>query len=254
MNKDVRWLVVKKKINYRKTLFPKRPSYSNIMYYNSFTKLLLIIIVIILGFVFYHYIKFDHNKVKVKTMKVYKDRYVIPENILFLGDSITYLYDLDKYYPDNNVVNSGISGNVCDDILNNMYDRVYKYNPSIVFLLIGTNQIRIGDSDDKILSDIKKIINLIHDNRPIAKIYVESIYPVNDDIDKDIVKNRDNTRISKINARIKNMVEENNYGEYINVYDKLIDGDKLNKEYSDDGLHLNDKGFEIVTDILTKYI
>ena len=245
---------MKKKINYRKTLFPKRPSYSNIMYYNSFTKLLLIIIVIILGFVFYHYIKFDHNKVKVKTMKVYKDRYVIPENILFLGDSITYLYDLDKYYPDNNVVNSGISGNVCDDILNNMYDRVYKYNPSIVFLLIGTNQIRIGDSDDKILSDIKKIINLIHDNRPIAKIYVESIYPVNDDIDKDIVKNRDNTRISKINARIKNMVEENNYGEYINVYDKLIDGDKLNKEYSDDGLHLNDKGFEIVTDILTKYI
>ena len=245
---------MKKKINYRKTLFPKRPSYSNIMYYNSFTKLLLIIIVIILGFVFYHYIKFDHNKVKVKTMKVYKDRYVIPENILFLGDSITYLYDLDKYYPDNNVVNSGISGNVCDDILNNMYDRVYKYNPSIVFLLIGTNQIPIGDSDDKILSDIKKIINLIHDNRPIAKIYVESIYPVNDDIDKDIVKNRDNTRISKINARIKNMVEENNYGEYINVYDKLIDGDKLNKEYSDDGLHLNDKGFEIVTDILTKYI
>ena len=245
---------MKKKINYRKTLFPKRPSYSNIMYYNSFTKLLLIIIVIILGFVFYHYIKFDHNKVKVKTMKVYKDRYVIPENILFLGDSITYLYDLDKYYPDNNVVNSGISGNVCDDILNNMYDRVYKYNPSIVFLLIGTNQIRIGDSDDKILSDIKTIINLIHDNRPIAKIYVESIYPVNDDIDKDIVKNRDNTRISKINARIKNMVEENNYGEYINVYDKLIDGDKLNKEYSDDGLHLNDKGFEIVTDILTKYI
>ena len=141
MSKEFRWLVVKKKINYRKTLFPKKPSYSNIMYYNSLTKLLIGIIVLILGFVIFHYISFDHNKVKTKTIKTYKDRYIIPENIVFLGDSITYYYDLDKYYPDNNVVNSGICGDVSEDILNDMYNRVYKYNPSIVFLLIGTNQL-----------------------------------------------------------------------------------------------------------------
>ena len=245
---------MKKKINYRKTLFPKRPSYSNIMYYNSLTKVLLGMIVIILGFVIFHFITVEHNKVKVKTIKAYKDRYIIPENIVFLGDSITDYYDLDKYYPDNNVVNSGISGNVADDILSDMYNRVYKYNPSKIFLLIGTNQIPVGDSDDDIVEDIKKIVNIIHENRPIAKIYVESIYPVNKGLDKNAVKNRDNDRIVEINKKIEEIVKDKEYIEYINIYDSLLKDGVLNEEYSEDGLHLNDKGYEIVTNILKKYI
>ena len=245
---------MKKKINYRKTLFPKRPSYSNIMYYNSLTKVLLGMIVIILGFVIFHFITVEHNKVKVKTIKAYKDRYIIPENIVFLGDSITDYYDLDKYYPDNNVVNSGISGNVADDILSDMYNRVYKYNPSKIFLLIGTNQIPVGDSDDDIVEDIKKIVNIIHENRPIAKIYVESIYPVNKGLDKNAVKNRDNDRIVELNKKINNAIKSIDYVEYINIYDELVYKNNLNEEYSDDGLHLNDKGYEIVTNIIKRYI
>lgn len=243
-----------KKINYRKTIFPKKPSYSNIMYYNSLTKLLLGIIVIILGFVIFHFVTVNHNKVKIKTIKTYKDRYIIPENIVFLGDSITDFYDLDKYYPDNNVVNSGVNGNVSEDILSDMYNRVYRYNPSKIFLLIGTNQIPIGDSDDDIVEDIKKIITETHDNRPITKIYVESIYPVNSSLNKKTVKDRENDRISELNKKIEEMVKDIDYVEYINVYDKLVDGEVLNEEYSDDGLHLNDNGYEVVTDILKKYI
>lgn len=243
----------KKKYNYRKTLFPKKPSNSNIMYYNSLTKLLFFIIIVMLGFLIFHFVSFNHNKVKVKTIKTVKDRYIIPENIVFLGDSITELYDLDKYYADNSVVNSGESGNVCDDILSDMYNRVYKYNPSKVFLLIGINQLP-DDENDKIVEDIQKIIDEIHHNRPITKIYVESIYPVNIDFDKKNVKNKDNSRIVDINKKIKTKVKDIDYVEYINVYDKLIDEDKLNKEYTEDGLHLNDKGYEIVTDVLKKYI
>ena len=243
----------KKKYNYRKTLFPKKPSNSNIMYYNSLTKLLFFIIIVMLGFLIFHFVSFNHNKVKVKTIKTVKDRYIIPENIVFLGDSITELYDLDKYYADNSVVNSGESGNVCDDILSDMYNRVYKYNPSKVFLLIGINQLP-DDENDKIVEGIQKIIDEIHRNRPITKIYVESIYPVNNDFDKKNVKNKDNSRIVDINKKIKTKVKDIDYVEYINVYDKLIDEDKLNKEYTEDGLHLNDKGYEIVTDVLKKYI
>lgn len=243
-----------KKINYRKTLFPKNPSYSNIMYYNSLTKLLLVIIFIILGFIMFHFITVNHNKVKVKTIKTYKDRYIIPENIVFLGDSITDFYDLDKYYPDNNVVNSGVSGDVSEDILSDMYNRVYKYNPSIVFLLIGTNQIQVGDSDEKIINEINKIVSEIHEKNPITKIYVESIYPVNDNISKKSVQSRDNDRISKLNKMIEDSIKDIAYAKYINIYDKLVIDNKLNEAYSDDGLHLNDKGYEVVTEIIKKYI
>lgn len=54
--------------------------------------------------------------------------------------------------------------------------------------------------------------------------------------------------------KIEGLIKAIYYIEYINVYDKLVDGEVLNEEYSDDGLHLNDNGYEVVTDILKKYI
>lgn len=218
----------------------------NIHYYfltNSDLYIRLIIIIIFLMFCFI-ILYYNYNE----------DRYIVPENVVFLGDSITNYYDLDKYFPDNNVVNSGISGNVADDILFDMYNRVYKYNPSKVFLLIGTNQIPIGDSDDKILDGIKHIVDEIRENRPNAMIFIESIYPVNKKINKMKVNNRDNKRIAKLNKKIKKIAKTMDNVEYINVYDSLLDGKELNEEYSYDGLHLNDNGYEIVTDILKNYI
>ena len=64
------------------------------------------------------------------------------QNYLFLGDSITEFYHLEDYYDEKlYVVNSGISGNSTYNILDDMYNRVYKYNPTKVFLLIGTNDL-----------------------------------------------------------------------------------------------------------------
>ena len=233
-------------------MFPKKPSYSNIMYYNSLTKLLMIIIAMIICFIIFHYITFNHNKVKTKTVTKYKDKNVVSENVVFLGDSITKIYDLEKYYPDNHVVNSGISGNVTIDILDDMNERVYKYNPSKVFLLIGTNQIEKDDIKD-IANDISEICDLIYENRPLAKVYVESIYPINSNVGK-VTGERDNEKISEVNELIESNSSKHHYG-YINLYDDLLDNEgNLNSDYTYDGLHINDKGFEKITEILKKYI
>lgn len=240
----------KRKVNYRRTFFPKIPTYNNIMYYNSLVKLLLAIILAILIFICFHFVTFNHHKTKIKTVTKYKDK--IAENIVFLGDSITEIYDLDKYYPDHNVVNSGISGNTTEDILDNMYERVYRYNPSKVFLLIGTNQIE-KDSTDKIADDITKIVKGIHEKRPNAKVYVESIYPVNKDI-TEVTGDRNNDKIIDTNKLIDNNSKKYNY-RYIDVHSKLLDKEgRLKEEYTYDGLHISEKGFNKITKIINKYI
>ena len=229
-----------------KTSFRNRKSKLSIRYFFLTNSDLYMRVLILIIFTMFCFIILYYN--------CNEGKYIVPENVVFLGDSITNYYDLDKYYPDNNVVNSGISGNVADDILSDMYNRVYKYNPSKVFLLIGTNQIPIGDSDDRILDGIKHIIDDIRENRPYAKIYIESIYPVNKKINEIKVKNRENRRIVKLNKRIKQLSKDKDYVEYINVYDRLLDGDVLNEDYSYDGLHLNDKGYEVVTDVLKGFL
>ena len=193
----------------------------------------------------------ENKKDYEKEIESLKDEYT---NYLFLGDSITDFYDLDKYYKGLPIVNSGISGNTTDDILDDMKARVYDYNPSKVFLLIGTNDLIHDSSVDDIASNIEKIVNEINSNKPQAEIYVESVYPVNDNLDEDMVDVRNNDDIMEINEEIKKYCDDNGYT-YINMYDKLLDDDgNFNEEYTDDGLHPNGKGYEVITEEIKKYL
>lgn len=180
-----------------------------------------------------------------------KDNYT---NYLFLGDSITEYYDLDKYFPDMPVVNSGVAGDTTDDILNDMKGRVYDYNPSKVFLLIGTNDLRDEKSVDEVVDNIKKIIENIETNKKGAEIYLESIYPVNEEINEKVVELRNNPDINEINDKIEKYAEERNIT-CIDLHEKLInDEGLLDRKYTKDGLHLNEEGYEVVTEELMKYL
>ena len=143
-------------------------------YRNNFRFLCVVSIILFLMTLLFIYIHVTYEPKYIEKEKIVQD-----ENIVFLGDSITDFYDLDKYYEGYNIVNSGISGNTTEDILNDMYNRVYKYNPSKVILLIGTNDINVKIEEDDTISNIKDIVKNIKKNRPNTKIYVESIYPIN---------------------------------------------------------------------------
>lgn len=193
----------------------------------------------------------ENKKDYEKEIESLKDEYT---NYLFLGDSITDFYDLDKYYEGLPVVNSGISGNTTKDILNDMKNRVYNYNPSKVFLLIGINDLGNQKSADEIVSNIKEIITNINNNKPNAEIYIESIFPINKNIDEDLIKVKDNNSVIEVNKLLEKYCDEKGYT-YINIYNKLLDEDgNFSEEYTDDGLHPNEKGYEIITKELKKYL
>lgn len=184
--------------------------------------------------------------------------YITDENIVFFGDSITEGYNIREFFPDNKVINSGISGNKVYSLLDRIQNDVYAYNPSKIFILIGINDLVLGISKKEILENIQRIINGIKINRQYANIYVESIYPINKDMmrEKDYSFNNDvtNEAIKELNLEIKAMCKENNIT-YINVYDQLLDDrDNLKSAYSKEGLHLNDLGYFKVTKALEKYV
>lgn len=186
----------------------------------------------------------------------YEVKFDANDNFLFLGDSITELYPLEEYYDNLPVVNSGISGNKTTDILNDMKTRVYQYNPTKVFLLIGTNDLNSTDEDivDVTFDNIKEIINEIKENRSDATIYVESVYPVNSVIENNVVTNRTNKKVKELNKKLSNYCDEE-ICEYINLYDDLIDEEgNLKTEYTEDGLHLNSLGYVVITRELLPYL
>lgn len=218
--------------------------------YNVLITVIFVLMIIFVGFLIFHYTTFNHHKVKVVT-KI-KEIEKVPNNYLFLGDSITDFYDLDKYYPDMPTVNSGVSGNTTEDILKDMKKRAYQYNPSKVFLLIGTNDLDTKHSKEDIVKNVEKIISELKENRPKAELYIESIYPVNPDVRRSKSGNRNNDDIKQINKELKKYCKENKIN-YINLYDLLKDeDDNLKEEYTKDGLHLSDEGYKVVTEEIKK--
>ena len=234
--------------SYQKESKPKKGSIKIILH--------LLLIILLLGItVLCTSLYFIYISPKVVEKTVTKEVVVMDDNYLFLGDSITDFYDLDEYYEGLPVVNSGIDGNDTQDILDDMENRVYQYNPSKVFLLIGTNDIDHGDSLDSIVDRIEQILLEIRENRPYAELYLESIYPVMEG--ERAVNSRTNEKIITINKRLEDFCKKEEIT-YINMFDLLVDSSsekvQINPDYTKDGLHLSDEGYEVVTNEVKKYL
>ena len=234
--------------SYQKENKPKKGSIKIILH-------LLLIILLLSITVLCTSLYFTYISPKVVEKAVTKEVVVMDDNYLFLGDSITDFYDLDEYYEGLPVVNSGIDGNDTQDILDDMENRVYQYNPSKVFLLIGTNDIDHGDSLDSIVDNIEKILLEIRENRPYAELYLESIYPVMEG--EKAVNSRTNEKIMTINDKLEEFCEKEQIT-YIDMFDLLVDSSsekvQINPKYTKDGLHLSDEGYDVVTNEVKKYL
>lgn len=179
------------------------------------------------------------------------------DNFVLLGDSITEWYPIDEFYDDLPVVNSGVAGYKTKDILDNLKKMVFIYNPTKVFLLIGTNDIKENPNEKEVISNIQNIISEIQRLRPKAKVYLQSIYPVNNGDDEKVNKNtvgdRSNDVIRSINKKLEKYYQNTDVT-YIDVYSELAnkEGD-LDLKYTEDGLHLSNLGYLRVTKTLLPY-
>lgn len=208
----------------------------------------IILVIILLCFIIFNVIHFMTTNHDAKEVKVVNK--LLDNNYVFLGDSITAGYDLEEFFPDLPMVNSGVPGYRAKDIISRLDNMVYRYNPSKVFLLIGTNDISRGKDKEYIIGRISKIIDEIKENRKYTEIYVESIYPIN----SSKVKNRKNDFINELNIEIKDLCKEKEIN-YIDIHKLLIDENgELKEEYSDDGLHITYEGYEVITQELEKYL
>lgn len=177
------------------------------------------------------------------------------ENIVFLGDSIVDWYPIDEIFGNMPIVKSGIAGYKTTDILSRMDEMVYQYNPTQVYLLIGTNDLNMEDMDkDNVVKNIQKIFKEIKKHRKNTKLYYQSIYPVNKSAPNSSAQNRSNEDIKYVNLKMKEFCDENNIV-YIDMYDELADDDgNYDLEYSKDGLHPNNLGYARISRVLLKYM
>jgi len=193
---------------------------------------------------------FKVNPQEIKEEKKEKTTQKMDYNYLFLGDYHTYGMEFNDFYkPFVQVCNEDYT---TDDILDNLRDYIYIYNPSDVFIELGNNDIKSDTSVKEVVSNLESIINGIKLNRSMANIYIESLYPINDEIegfDSDI----DKELIKDINEEIEKMAKRLDI-KYVDMYKELSEDDLLKEEYTTDGINLNEDGYKRVFKVINRLI
>lgn len=181
---------------------------------------------------------------KVRTFKAL-NRDVPKGGIVFVGDSITQDYNVYEAFPGRVVYNRGIGGDTTEGLSKRMDVSIHELKPSIVVLLIGTNDFALlKTTPEQIFNRIRRIVLEIKVAHPKAKIILQSVYPVNETIDPKTVLPRTNPLIDQLNDYLKTIEGIT----YLDLSSKLKDQEgRFQKDYTLEGLHVSPEGYALVT-------
>lgn len=168
------------------------------------------------------------------------------DTLAFVGDSEVARWDLPYYFPTRIVENHGRSGAGIDYI----ESLAGKFKDKTVVVVIGTNDLYKlidGGLDLYALRYVEAIKGLGAD-----RTFLYSIFPRN--FASDMVDFNDIIR--QLNKVVKTLVTEDVSFTYIPVFDDLYSSEtkSINHQYSYDGLHLNDFGYELISKKLTQLL
>lgn len=167
--------------------------------------------------------------------------------VVYMGDSITdfWFYNDSTFFQNNHYADRGISAQTSPQMLLRFRQDVISLHPKAVVILCCTNDIagNTGPMTQEMSADnIQSMAELARANH--IKVILCSVLPSNHFGWRPDLQPADS--IISLNAWIKSYAEENHFG-YVDYYDALVDAQKgFKKEYSQDGVHPNLAGYEIM--------
>ena len=176
------------------------------------------------------------------------------KRVVFMGDSITEEWSrlYPNYFKKRSYINRGIGGQTTPQMLIRFKQDVIDLKPTVVVILAGTNDIA-GNTGP---SDVKMITDNIFSMATIAtahevQVVLSSVLPVyRYEWSPEIVDPP--STIDAINECLKEYAESNGLY-YLDYFSEMVDDKRgLKKEYTPDGVHPNEKGYELMSSIAEK--
>lgn len=178
------------------------------------------------------------------------------DRVVFMGDSITDAWGrkFAKFFPGKPYVGRGISGQTTPQMLIRFRPDVIALQPKVVVILAGTNDIAGNTGPmtlEAIEDNLQSMAELARANG--IKVVLSAVMPVCD-YHRPQTEKRPPAQIIALNDWIKAYCEKTG-AIYLDYYTAMIDDAKmLRKEWTGDGLHPNDRGYEAIAPLAEKAI
>ena len=171
------------------------------------------------------------------------------ETIVFTGSSSIRIWNnLDKLFPNHEIINTGFGGSQATDLLAYTNEFILTFNPYQIFIYIGDNDIAANKKPKKIAYTTLAIIKRIREKRRDTQIILIAAKP---SINRWSLKHK----YKNLNRKFKRLCKKDNLLQYADVWKPMLQGRKLKQDiFEDDGLHMNAKGYEIWSSVIKPFI
>lgn len=170
--------------------------------------------------------------------------------VVFLGDSITDGWNLSKYFPAKPYVNRGIGGQTTPQMLVRMYADVIRLHPAAFILLAGINDIAGNtgpETIDMVKNNIRAMCELAASHH--IKIILCLLTPVSDYTKTNQTGHLPPADILNLNHWLQAYAPDV-HAQVADYHTALADEKGMLREgYSEDGLHPNARGYELLAPV-----
>lgn len=168
--------------------------------------------------------------------------------IVFFGDSQIALWWMAPSFGTLPIINRGISGDWASKAIGRFEKDVIEEQPEILVILIGTNDLRHGQTPDKVINSIEYMVKEATSRK--IKTILCSLLPVSGKY----TKNYKSADLKSINRRVENLSRRYRT-DYVDFYTHLIDEDGLFKDkFTSDGLHPSKSGYYKMSVVIFPYL
>ena len=165
--------------------------------------------------------------------------------VVLLGDSIVEQGMWGEWFPNTSILNRGIGGNTSTQLLERMNVSSLTEQTRVAFILIGTNDVSQGVSDERILDNVAQIVQEATAQAPRANVYLLSIMPR---------KATHAARLRHLNVGLQTVAEKQRV-QFLDLWPALSAPDgSLKAAFTLDHLHLNGPGYAAWTGLLRPLI
>ena len=162
--------------------------------------------------------------------------------IVLYGSSTLRLWkNFDEDFENFNTLNLGFGGSLISNMIDNFEVLFKEISPKTIILYCGGNDLAVGLDPEKIFRKLIVLIKMIKEKFKKIKIINIQLKPSLERISKMDKINLLNKRISDHFKRRKNLIQLECFD------DIMINGDIDETFFLRDGLHLNDKGYELIS-------
>ena len=173
-----------------------------------------------------------------------EDTSALQGTTVFVGDSITHRFPLQRFFRGQRVVNRGIGGDTMGGIrhqgvLNRLESTVYNLGPTRIILMIAVNDIiwSRGTAFATKLAQYEYLIRTIRRDRPDTELWCVSVLPVRG---KYAGKNKAIQRFNRYAAK----VARQHGAQWLDLYRHFLnDEGELLEKLAIDNVHLSRRGY-----------